>query len=129
METRKSRVHSSSSTSSVSRSRSPITNQDKRSISTSPRRGPSTPVKLPTQRKNSNEEQDPTDHELLALDENSKTIEDEISSPIMSDTDQSRQKKRSRHKHHRHHHHRKESKSNKRSTTHQRNPAKRRFLF
>jgi hypothetical protein len=54
METRTSRLHSSSS--SISRSRSPISDNEKRSISTSPRRGPSTPVKTSIQRNDSDEE-------------------------------------------------------------------------
>ncbi|CAF0745650.1 unnamed protein product [Rotaria sordida] len=124
METRTSRVHSSSS--SLSRSRSPISNSEKRSVSTSPRRGPSTPVKSLIERNDNNNEQDPNDRELLSFDDDSKVIVDERSSPIMSDIDQSHQKKRSRHRHHHHHHHRKHSKSNKRSATqHHRHSVKR----
>ena len=121
MATRTSRVHSSSS--SLSRSRSPIPKGGKRNFSVSPRRGPSTPIKSPIQRHHSDDEQDPDDRELLPLDDQSKAIVDEISSPIMSDIDESHQNKRS---HHRHHHHRKHSKSNKRLATHHRTSVKRR---
>ncbi|CAM4743796.1 unnamed protein product [Rotaria magnacalcarata] len=120
MATRTSRVLSSSS--SLSRSRSPIPKSDKRNLSVSPRRGPSTPIKSPIQRNHSDDEQDPDDRERLPLDDQSTAIVDEISSPIMSDIDESHEKKRS---HHRHHHHRKHSKSNKRLATHHRTSVKR----
>lgn len=118
METRISRSHASSS--SISRSRSPISDNGKRSISTSPRRGPSTPIKSSIK---SDDEQDPNDRETLTFNENSKTIMNETSSPMMSDTEENQQKKRSRHR--RHHHHHKQSKSNKRSITHHKHPVKR----
>ncbi|CAF3817480.1 unnamed protein product [Adineta steineri] len=121
METRVSRLHSNSS--SLSRSRSPISNNERRSISASPRRKSSTPVKSSTKRNHSDEEQDPEDRELLALDDSSKNRVDETSSPIMSDTDENQQKKRSHHRHHHRHH--KPSKSTKRSATHQRPSVKR----
>jgi hypothetical protein len=118
METRISRLHSSSS--SLSRSCSPI--------SDSKRRGPSTPVKPSIQRNHSDEEQDPNDRELLTFNDNSKAIIDEISSPMMSDTEENQEKKKSHHRHHHHHH--KQTKSNKRSTTtHHRPSAKRMYLF
>ncbi|CAF0733336.1 unnamed protein product [Rotaria sp. Silwood1] len=122
METRTSRVHSSSS--SLSRSRSPISRSEKRSVSTSPRRGPSTPVKSLIERNDSNDEHDSNDRELLPLDDDSKAIVDEVSSPIMSDNDQSHQKKRPRRRRRRHH--RKHSKSNKRSATHYHQPSAKR---
>ncbi len=124
METRISRVNVSSS--SMSRSRSPISDSERRSVSTSRRRGPSTPVKSSIQRNDSDEEQDPHDREFLALDDVPKTIIDETSSPLMSDTDEIHHRKRS---HHRHHHHRqhKQPKSNKRSITHHRQSVKRRY--
>ncbi|UJR33902.1 hypothetical protein I4U23_021321 [Adineta vaga] len=115
METRPIRLRSPSS--SVSRSRSPISPSEQRSISTSPRRGPSTPVKSPTNRTNS-------DDEGLAADDSSKVVSNEISSPTLSDTEQNHHRKRSHHGHHRHRHH-KQSKSNKRSISHNRQPAKR----
>jgi hypothetical protein len=125
METRISRSHASTSSSSISRSRSPISNNGKRSISTSPRRGPSTPIKSSTQRNDSDEEHDPNDREALTFNDDSKAIIDEISSPMMSDTEENHQKKRSHHRHH--HRHTKQSKTNKRSITHHKHSVKRRY--
>ena len=114
METRTSRQHSPSS--SLSRSRSPISGSEKRSVSASPRRGPSTPGKPAVLRNNSDDEQDPTDRELLTLDDDGKVILDDTSSAVVSDTDLNRPKKRSHHRHsHRHHH--KQPKSGKRSSS------------
>ena len=121
METRISRSHAESSSSSISRSRSPISDNGKRSISTSPRRGPSTPIKSSTERNDSDEEQDLNDRE------NSKLYTNEKSSPVMSDTEENQQKKRSHHRHHHRHH--KQPKSNKRSIAHHKHSAKRRYSF
>ncbi|CAF0922817.1 unnamed protein product [Adineta ricciae] len=125
METRLTRQRLSSS-SSVSRSRSPIANSEQRSASNSPRRGPSTPVKSATYGTNSDGEQDLEEREPLMADDSSKAAADEISSPMMSDTDESHHKKRIHHGHghHRHRHH-KQSKSNKRSISHHRQSVKR----
>ncbi len=117
MEPTISRLHSSSS--SVSRSRSPISDSE--------RRGPSTPVKPSIQRNDSDEEQDLHYRESLTFNDNSKAIIDETSSPMMSDTEENQQKKRSHHRHHHRHH--KQPKSNKRSITHHQHSAKRRYLF
>jgi RNA recognition motif-containing protein len=125
METRRSRLHSSSS--SLSRSRSPLSDNEKRSISNSPRQGPSTPIKTSRQRNDSNDKQDPNDREFLTFNENSKAIINETSSPMMSDIEENHQKKRSHHKH-RHRHH-KQSKSNKHSIIHHRHSVKRRYLI
>ena len=126
METRLTRQRLSSS-SSVSRSRSPIANSEQRRASNSPRQGPSTPVKAAMYGTNSDGEQDLEDREPLAADDSSKAAVDEISSPIMSDTDESQHKKRIHHGHghHRHRHH-KQSKASKRSISHHRQSVKRR---
>ncbi len=123
METRVSRLHSSSS--SFSRSRSPISDIGKRSISKSPRRGPTTPVKSSVRKNASDEEHDPNDRELLTFNDESKAIVDETSSTIMSDTEESHQKKRSHHRHHHRHH--KPTKSNKRPATQHKHSVKRRY--
>jgi hypothetical protein len=124
METRTARLHTPSS----SLSRSSISDNEKRSVSISPRRGPSTPIKASIQRNNSDEEFDPNDRELLTSDNNTKAILDETSSAMMSDTDQNHRKKRSHHRHHHRHH--KQPKSNKRpATTQQKHSVKRRYLF
>lgn len=110
METRISRLRSSSI-----QSRS---DSEKRSISTSPRRGPSSPVQT-------NDSDD--DRDLSTNETKLKTNEHDSSSTIMSDTEDEQEKKRShrhRHHHHRHHHH-KQSKSNKRPATHQKHSVKR----
>jgi hypothetical protein len=110
-----------SSTSSISRSRSPISDNEKRSISPPPKRGPSTPIKSSIPRNDSDEEGN------VKSDDHSKEIMDETSSPLMSDTEESHQKKRSHHRHHHHRHH-KQSKSNKRSATHHQHSVKRRYF-
>ena len=122
METRLSRANSSSS--SLSRSRSPISNNEKRNISTSPKQAPSTPVKSLN---DGDGEQVP-----LVLDDNndSKIKIDKTPSPMMSDIDQNDHKKKSHHRHHRHHHHRrKQSKSNKRLATHHQHSVKRKYIL
>lgn len=112
METRISRLRASSISSR--------SDSEKRSISTSPRRGPSTPEKSPRQINGSEDERD-----ISPVKKNSKAIAaEETSSPMMSDTEENQQQKRS-HKHHRHHHH-KQPKSNKRAAKHQKHSVKRR---
>ena len=125
METRVARTHGSSASSSISRSRSPLSDNGKRSISTSPRQGPSTPMKSLRQRNDSDEEQGSTNRAALIFNDDSKVINDETSSAMMSDTEETSQKKRSHHRHHHRHH--KQVKTNKRSATHQKQSVKRRY--
>jgi len=108
MDKRKSRLESPRS--SISRSRSPLSN---RSVSTSPRRGPSTPL----QRENS-------DRELSTLTDDQKAILNKNSTTNSSDDDEIEEKKHSNHRHHRNHQkktkrlvkrHKKEKKSKTRS--------------
>lgn len=121
METRTSRKHASSSPSSISDS-------EKRSISLSPRRGPSTPMKSSRQRDESEDGHDPNDRDSSPLINDSKPMRNEPLSPTLSDTEESHGKKRTHHRHHhrQHHHHHKQSKSNKRSATHHKHSVKRR---
>jgi len=114
METRISRLRSSSSIQSRSDS-------EKRSISLSPRQEPSSPVLT----NESDDEQD-----LSTTENKLKTNEHESSSTVMSDIEDEQEKKqrshRHRHHHHRHHHHhQKQSKSNKRPATYEKHSVKR----
>ena len=123
MDTKKSRLRSPSPSSS----RSPISENEKGSVSPSARRGPSTPLQSSAvPRHDSDEEHDPTDRDLLTLGDESKAMLDETSSNVVSDTDENQEKKRAHHRHHHHRRHHKQAKSNKRSASHQRHSAKRR---
>ena len=120
-----------SAASSLSRSRSPISDCEKRSAFISTRRGPSTPDQPSTTQDNSDEEQQSNNGQLSTPRDVDKEILDNTSSKAMSDIDQNEKKKRVHHRHHsRHRHHHKPTtlKSNKRSATEQRHSVKRRYF-